>query len=233
MGWAMRAVLDWLIRRFIVRGTIRVRWPDGVITTYQGAPGPKVAFAIKHWATVRGIVLNPAMAVGEAYMRGEIAAEQGDIYDLLDLLLSNVVADGSTQPILALSLWRDRMLRRIAQWNPAPRAHRNAAHHYDIDGRLYRLFLDADMQYSCAYFPTGTETLDAAQAAKKHHIAAKLLLNRPALKVFGYRLRLGRSGAHLGPRLRRRRHLRHAVAGTIGCGPQPRRCRGVIGSRAL
>jgi cyclopropane-fatty-acyl-phospholipid synthase len=179
----MRAVLDWLIRRFIVHGIIRVRWPDGVISTYQGGAGPEVAFAIQDWSTVRRIVLNPAMAIGEAYTQGRITAEQGDIYDLLDLLLSNVAADGSFQPILQLSLWRDRMLRRVAQWNPAQRAQRNAAHHYDIDGRLYRLFLDADMQYSCAYFPTGTETLEAAQHAKKQHIAAKLMLNRPGLHV--------------------------------------------------
>jgi len=57
------------------------------------------------------------------------------------------------------------------------------AHHYDLNGRLYSLFLDRDRQYSCAYFPTGTETLEEAQAAKKRLIAAKLCLDRPGLEV--------------------------------------------------
>ncbi|MGH7044553.1 MAG: class I SAM-dependent methyltransferase, partial [Acetobacteraceae bacterium] len=59
----------------------------------------------------------------------------------------------------------------------------NVAHHYDLDGRLYSLFLDRDRQYSCAYFPRGDETLEAAQEAKKRHIAAKLCLDRPDLSV--------------------------------------------------
>ena len=53
------------------------------------------------------------------------------------------------------------------------------AHHYDLDGRLYSLFLDADRQYSCAYFETPDTTLDDAQLAKKRHLAAKLLLDKP------------------------------------------------------
>src|SRR4029077_1817383 len=76
-----------------------------------------------------------------------------------------------------------RLTRVIAQFNPAPRARRNVAHHYDPNGRLYSLFLDRDRQYSCAYFPRGDETLEEAQIAKKRHIAAKLKLDRPDLEV--------------------------------------------------
>jgi cyclopropane-fatty-acyl-phospholipid synthase len=68
--------------------------------------------------------------------------------------------------------------RRLAQFNPRKRARRNVAHHYDLDGRLYSLFLDADRQYSCAYFETPEISLDDAQLAKKRHIAAKLRLDR-------------------------------------------------------
>src|SRR5262249_57241527 len=67
--------------------------------------------------------------------------------------------------------------RRLAQFNPRKRARRNVAHHYDLDGRLYSLFLDADRQYSCAYFETPDSSLDDAQLAKKRHIAAKLKLD--------------------------------------------------------
>jgi cyclopropane-fatty-acyl-phospholipid synthase len=67
--------------------------------------------------------------------------------------------------------------RRLKQFNPRKRARRNVAHHYDLDGRLYSLFLDADRQYSCAYFETPETSLDDAQLAKKRHIAAKLRLD--------------------------------------------------------
>jgi cyclopropane-fatty-acyl-phospholipid synthase len=67
--------------------------------------------------------------------------------------------------------------RRIAQYNPAPRSRRNVAHHYDIDGAIYDLFLDRERQYSCAYFPRPDADLDEAQQAKIRHIAAKLALS--------------------------------------------------------
>jgi cyclopropane-fatty-acyl-phospholipid synthase len=73
--------------------------------------------------------------------------------------------------------------RRIDQYNRIAASRRNVAHHYDLNGRLYSLFLDRDRQYSCAYFPRGDETLEEAQLAKKRHIAAKLCLNRPGLRV--------------------------------------------------
>jgi cyclopropane-fatty-acyl-phospholipid synthase len=74
------------------------------------------------------------------------------------------------------------ILRRIYQYNPAGRSQRNVAHHYDLSRRLYELFLDADEQYSCAYFPDTNMTIEAAQEAKKRHIASKLLL-KPGMKV--------------------------------------------------
>jgi cyclopropane-fatty-acyl-phospholipid synthase len=64
----------------------------------------------------------------------------------------------------------------LLQFNPRRRSRENVAHHYDLDGRLYSLFLDADRQYSCAYFETPDQSLDDAQLAKKRHLAAKLRL---------------------------------------------------------
>ena len=66
--------------------------------------------------------------------------------------------------------------RRLKQFNRRRRARRNVAHHYDLDGRLYSLFLDGDRQYSCAYFETPGQSLDDAQLAKRRHLAAKLLV---------------------------------------------------------
>jgi cyclopropane-fatty-acyl-phospholipid synthase len=93
------------------------------------------------------------------------------------------LAEGNAPPAMrwveAASAW----FRRLQQRNHLDRSRRNVAHHYDLSGRLYSLFLDRDRQYSCAYFPTGTETLEEAQVAKKRHIAAKLCLRRPGLRV--------------------------------------------------
>ena len=179
----MRAVLDLILKRFIVLGRLSVRWPDGSIDTYTGEPGPEAVIEIKDRRTLRRLALNPALTVGEAYMDGGLVPVGASIYDVLDVLTANLTAQKGGNPIVELRYLLGLATRRIAQFNPAHRARRNVAHHYDLNGRLYSLFLDRDRQYSCAYFPHGDETIDEAQIAKKRHIAAKLLLNRPGLTV--------------------------------------------------
>jgi cyclopropane-fatty-acyl-phospholipid synthase len=66
----------------------------------------------------------------------------------------------------------------LRQHNTIPAARRNAAYHYNLSHLLYRLFLDRDLQYSCAYFRDPHAPLDEAQRAKRRHIVAKLLLER-------------------------------------------------------
>jgi cyclopropane-fatty-acyl-phospholipid synthase len=182
-GGTMRAVLEQILRRFIVLGRLTVRWPDGQLSTYTGEPGPEALIELRDWRTVRRIALNPALATGEAYMDGSLVPVDGTIYDVLDLLVTNLASETSWHPVAHARYKLARFTRSIAQFNPAPRARRNVAHHYDLNGRLYSLFLDRDRQYSCAYFPRGDETLDEAQVAKKRHIAGKLKLDRPDLTV--------------------------------------------------
>ena len=177
----MRRVLEAILQRMIVHGRLEVRWPDGSVSTCAGEPGPAATLAISDGATLRQLVFDPSLALGEAYMDGAVQPVGCSIYDVLDVLTANM--DGGAHPVLRLRDWIGRTLRRAAQFNPAARARRNAAHHYDLNKRLYSLFLDRDWQYSCAYFPTGGETLEAAQEAKKRHIAAKLLLDRADLRV--------------------------------------------------
>jgi cyclopropane-fatty-acyl-phospholipid synthase len=179
----MRTVLDDILKRFIVLGRLTVRWPDGTVSSYTGEPGPEAVVELRDARTVRRVALNPALAIGEAYMDGGLAPADGQIYHLLDFLTANLVAEKGGHAIIRLRQAISDLTRRLAQFNTATRARRNVAHHYDLNGRLYRLFLDRDRQYSCAYFPRGDETLDEAQAAKKRHIAAKLLLDRPDLTV--------------------------------------------------
>ena len=109
--------------------------------------------------------------------------------------------------------------RRLKQFNPRQRAQRNVAHHYDLDGRLYSLFLDADRQYSCAYFETPDQSLDDAQLAKKRHLAAKLLLDARA-SACSTSAAAGAGLRSISPRSREReRHRHHAVAGAARASP--------------
>jgi len=178
----MTPFLDAIFRKLIRQGSLRVRWPNGSLSLYQGSTGPQAAMALVDSGAVWALLVNPALSLGECYMKGTLLPEEGGIYELLDVLMLNV-EQGATHPVMEVrESWR-KMWRGLAQYNPAPRARRNVAHHYDLNGRLYSLFLDRDRQYSCAYFLTGNETLEEAQVAKKRHIASKLKLDRPGLRV--------------------------------------------------
>jgi cyclopropane-fatty-acyl-phospholipid synthase len=179
----MQRGLDALLNGLITVGRLTVRWPNGSSRTYAGKPGPEAALAIRTRGAVARLLWNPPLAVGECYMDGTLVPEDCSIHDVLDVLVSNVASAGRTH---AVARWRSalRVLkRRLDQYNRIGASRRNVAHHYDLNGRLYSLFLDRDRQYSCAYFPRGDETLEEAQLAKKRHIAAKLCLNRPDLNV--------------------------------------------------
>ena len=133
--------------------------------------------------TVWRLMLNPKLSLGEAYMDGGLVSLGGSIHDVLEVVLANLRTNRKGPWATWLRRAATRFWRPINQFNARARARRNVAHHYDLNGRLYSLFLDRDRQYSCAYFPKGTETLEEAQEAKKHHIAAKLCLDRPGLSV--------------------------------------------------
>jgi cyclopropane-fatty-acyl-phospholipid synthase len=125
-------------------------------------------------AAQRGVLLDPELKLGEGYMDGTLRVEQGTIADLLAIVLGQTT-DGMPPNWARLQWWLRFFYRRLQQLNVPTRARRNVAHHYDLDGRLYSLFLDADRQYSCAYFEHPEQSLDDAQLAKKRHLAAKLL----------------------------------------------------------
>ncbi|MBX9700294.1 MAG: cyclopropane-fatty-acyl-phospholipid synthase family protein [Acetobacteraceae bacterium] len=176
-------VLHAILRRMIQHGTLAVHYPDGPPRQYGNAAAPRVAMALRTRRAVRRLVLNPAMAVGELYMEGELEPVGCSMHELLDLLVTNLW-NGGPHPMEQFAAGIRQLRRTFDGINPAGRAKRNVAHHYDLNGRLYALFLDRDRQYSCAYWARGgAETLEEAQAAKKRHIAAKLRLDRPDLEV--------------------------------------------------
>ena len=172
MDRLLQAALGSLIRR----GTLRVTTARGVTFALGDGTGEPVGIRFVTSAAERAILLDPDLTLGEIFMAGSLLVEQGSIADLVALVLSQPC--GKATP-WARPQWVARYLwRRLQQFNPQRRARRNVAHHYDLDGHLYSLFLDADRQYSCAYFELPGQTLDDAQVAKKRHLAAKLLIER-------------------------------------------------------
>lgn len=170
--------MDRLLRRFlsqfIRRGSMTVTSANGSKFTVGDGSGEPVAVRFVTADAERKSLINPELGLGEAYMDGEFVVERGTIADALAILLDQP----DLLPHWAKPWWHLRYLtRHLKQFNPRTRSRHNVAHHYDLDGRLYSLFLDADKQYSCAYFETPEMPLDDAQLAKKRHIAAKLLVN--------------------------------------------------------
>jgi cyclopropane-fatty-acyl-phospholipid synthase len=173
----LRHVLD----QIVTTGYLRLIDAKGRAYAFGDHSGTPVVARITDVGTERGLFLNPTLALGEAYMNGSLVMERGTIYDFLELILANL--DYPSWPRLARLREGLRFVQRgLRQYNPRPRARSNVAHHYDLDGSLYELFLDSDRQYSCAYFEQEGMSLDDAQAAKKRHLAAKLDL-RDGLRV--------------------------------------------------
>ncbi|MCB2100379.1 MAG: class I SAM-dependent methyltransferase [Rhodobacterales bacterium] len=166
-------LLDHLIRV----GTLVLIDADGASHRFSGTdPGPEVTVRLHDKRLYRRLFYGPELRAGEAYMDGTLTVEDGSIFDFLNLVARNYEAAQGYHPVADKARRLDTLFRHIQQFNPARFSRRNVAHHYDLSGELYELFLDQDRQYSCAYFPTGEEDLETAQDLKKRHIAAKLQL---------------------------------------------------------
>jgi len=167
--------MDWLLRlalAHVTRGNLQVTAASGRTFSLGDGTGPPIAVRFASPRAQRSVLLDPDLKLGEAYMDGTFVVDRGSIAQFVDL-----VAKKSTLPRWCAPIMVFRFVRqRITQLNSRRRSRRNVAHHYDLDGRLYSLFLDSDRQYSCAYFESPRDSLDDAQLAKKRHLAAKLFL---------------------------------------------------------
>ena len=169
----------------ITYGRLTVRLPRETISVGKIDPRhPEsrldVVIRIKNRATALKLALNPDLYLGEAYMDGDIEMEQGSMWDLLALVGFNIAQrpPGET----AWQRLATRGLSVILHRNSLRASRRNVAHHYDLSGDMYRMFLDQDLQYSCAYFRSPDDTVDQAQIQKKQHIISKLLL-KPGQRI--------------------------------------------------
>ena len=172
-----------LLEQLMRWGSLRVIDAHGRLHTYAGEPGPSVTIRLHDKALHSRLFWNPRLYAGEAYMDGTLTLEDGTtIFDFLDLVGANLNRLDETR-IVQIRNSLARLVRPLQQYNPIGKAQRNVAHHYDLSDTLFDLFLDPDRQYSCAYFDSPNSTLEQAQHAKKRHLASKLLLDRPGLKV--------------------------------------------------
>ena len=189
--------LQQILGKLVRTGTVRISIGPRRTFELGDGTGEPIEVAFKSPFALLTVMANPELKLGESFMDGSMRFERGTIADFLDLVLSQA----HDKPPLAIGLLINAyhyVIRRIVQFNPRGRARRNVAHHYDLDGRLYSLFLDSDQQYSCAYFEQPDMSLDDAQLAKKRHIAAKLLLDRPGLSVIDIGSGWGGLGLYLG-----------------------------------
>ena len=171
----MEALLKAVFGYAVKAGDLTVVTARGRELRFGDGAGAPVRFRFMDSAAERELALDPALKLGELFTEGRLWMEQGSVYDLLYLLLRDL---RDMRPPLLFRM-ADQVALQTWRWFPkngAAHARRNVAHHYDIGDALYALFLDPDWQYSCAYFETPDLDLDAAQLAKKRHIAAKLLI---------------------------------------------------------
>lgn len=169
----MNRLLAAFLKRFIKDGSLEAIGASGAKRVFGNKKEPFASIRFADRAAELQLLSNPPLALGELYMDGGLVIERGSIYDLLLIATRNLALQPQTGLLKLQSSLRNALtLRR----NSERRAKRNVAHHYGLDGRLYDLFLDADRQYSCAYFEHPEQSIDEAQLAKKRHIAAKLLV---------------------------------------------------------
>ena len=177
--WA--GLLESTAKRLIRIGDLKITWPNGQTRAYGDGTGPSCAITLHGNAILRRLVLDPELALGEGYMNGALEIEGDDIRTMLAILASNARAAGRGRFNAALPAAR-KALRRLTQNNTLAASRHNVEVHYDLSVRLYELFLDEDLQYTCGYFPHPDMTIEEAQVAKKAHIAKKLLIE-PGMKV--------------------------------------------------
>ena len=175
------ALIERLVGQVVRKGNLTLVMPDGSRRTFGPGDGKPLTVRLTDRKVAFDIARNPRLGLGEAYMDGRIIVENGDILDLMELITGANLWEEGGEGRKALGKGK-RRLKSFFRRNRPTKARQNVAHHYDIGNELYRLFLDDDLQYSCAYFTDPGNSLEQAQADKKAHIAAKLDL-RPGQHV--------------------------------------------------
>lgn len=168
-------LLQQVFAPLVKTGRLEVITPSGKALIFGDGGQPQARLRFADRRAVIALLRDPDLNFGELFMQQRLLVEQGTVYDVLELVLRGARQVPVSATVRLLDAWRMK-LRPLLQNNLRGKSRANVAHHYDLDDRLYQLFLDSERQYSCAYFEQGNEDLETAQLAKKRHIAAKLLI---------------------------------------------------------
>ncbi len=171
----------YFLKRLVKIGTLTFIDSKGKAYIYSATATPKVTLRIHSKALEHRLCYSPMVSLGEGYMDGDLTVENGDIYDFLTFCAINLQKNDFS-PVETVLNNMNALRLFFHDYNPIPKAQKNVVHHYDLSEDFYRLFLDKDMQYSCAYFRCLDDSLEVAQENKKRHLAAKLRL-QPGQRV--------------------------------------------------
>lgn len=189
------SLISKFLHKVIRQGVLTIVYPDGTQEQFgtPKADWPQATLRFHHRRAYAAILRDPALGLAESYMNGDVSIDHDRVLDVISLYRRNTrwEARGGTAPS-GMKKVMTSIRRKLHQINDPSKSKANVAHHYDLSNDFYRLWLDPDMQYSCAYWPDMTLqpngspvsalSLEEAQLAKKAHIAAKLDL-RPGQRV--------------------------------------------------
>jgi cyclopropane-fatty-acyl-phospholipid synthase len=174
--------LSSLMKKFVTTGTLNVIDADGMKHVFAGKEGPEVTIRLHDKSLYRKLTFSPEMTTGEAYMDGTLTFENGStLKDFLHFFKMNGEGLGS-HPLQKVLRSFSKTFRRFQQSNKKGQVQKHVAHHYDLGNEFFKLFLDEQMVYTCAYFRNDDETLEQAQRNKLRLAVTKLDL-KPGHKV--------------------------------------------------
>ncbi|HKY95008.1 MAG TPA: class I SAM-dependent methyltransferase, partial [Kiloniellales bacterium] len=172
----------YLLGQMIREGALVYEDPRGRRHSFGDGSPPVAHIKVRKASLEWTVALDPALKIGEAFMEGDFSVEQGTLEDVVVLIARNH-RYLERHWLVRFFTFLSRRGRWLKQHNPIHLARKNVAHHYDLSGRLYDLFLDRDRQYSCAYFTHAHDDIEQAQVDKKRHLAAKLRLDEGAKTI--------------------------------------------------
>ena len=164
------------LRDLLRMGTLTVVAPNGRPSTIAASPTPTVRVRLKDWRLKWQFVVAPSFYLPESYVNGTLEIEEGDLRQLLTILMASLPDD--RDPSRLELVWKrvEPLVDRFTRTGSIGHSAKDVQYHYDKSNTFYKLFLDPSMQYSCAYFEAGNETLAQAQQKKMMHIVSKLNL---------------------------------------------------------
>ena len=162
-----------ILKKIKFKGKIDiVDFKDNIHSYGSGNPYVKIRFANR--SIQSKVFKNPSLYIGEGYMNKEILIERGSLEEFISIITASYNDFLSNNIYFKYYEKISNFFKPLQQLNELVNSKENVAHNYDLKEDLYRLFLDNDMQYSCAYFHNENISLEQAQYDKKKHIINKL-----------------------------------------------------------